>query len=198
MNKLVVSNLVHRPLRSLISVVAVAVEVTLILLVVGLLVGMLNDSKQRQAGIGADIMVQPPGSSFFSSVSGAPTSIKLVERLRDKPHVVVVAPVIQQLNTTGTVEVISGIDLATYEALGGPFRFLAGGPFRGPNEVIVDEYFARDNYVQVGDNLDTLNHSVRICGIVQQGKGARTFLASPLTAAASAVTGVVTDVRTLL
>jgi 3-isopropylmalate/(R)-2-methylmalate dehydratase large subunit len=32
----------------------------------------------------------------------------------------------------------------------------------------------------------------------RQGKGARTFLASPLTAAASAVTGVVTDVRTLL
>jgi 3-isopropylmalate/(R)-2-methylmalate dehydratase large subunit len=32
----------------------------------------------------------------------------------------------------------------------------------------------------------------------RQGKGGRTFLASPLTAAATAVTGVVTDVRTLL
>lgn len=32
----------------------------------------------------------------------------------------------------------------------------------------------------------------------RQGKGGRTFLASPLTAAASAVTGVVTDVRSLL
>src|SRR5690349_9649443 len=32
----------------------------------------------------------------------------------------------------------------------------------------------------------------------RQGKGGRTFLASPLTAAASAVTGVVTDVRTML
>jgi 3-isopropylmalate/(R)-2-methylmalate dehydratase large subunit len=31
----------------------------------------------------------------------------------------------------------------------------------------------------------------------RQGKGGRTFLASPLTAAASAITGVVTDVRTI-
>ena len=30
----------------------------------------------------------------------------------------------------------------------------------------------------------------------RQGKGGRTFLASPLTAAAAAVTGVITDVRT--
>ena len=32
----------------------------------------------------------------------------------------------------------------------------------------------------------------------RQGKGGRTFLASPLTAAASAITGVVTDVRAML
>jgi 3-isopropylmalate/(R)-2-methylmalate dehydratase large subunit len=32
----------------------------------------------------------------------------------------------------------------------------------------------------------------------RQGKGGRTFLASPLTAVATAVTGVVTDVRTLM
>ena len=32
----------------------------------------------------------------------------------------------------------------------------------------------------------------------RQGKGGRTFLASPLTAAATAIHGVITDVRTML
>ena len=54
MNKMIVSNLAHRPLRSAISVVAIALEVTLILLIVGFALGMLHDSRSRQAGIGAD------------------------------------------------------------------------------------------------------------------------------------------------
>jgi len=39
-------------LRSLISVVAIALEVTMILLIVGLSLGMLQDSRTRTAGIG--------------------------------------------------------------------------------------------------------------------------------------------------
>jgi putative ABC transport system permease protein len=60
MNRMIIANLVHRPIRSLISVIAIAVEVTLILVIVGLSMGMMNDAKQRQKGIGADVIVQPP------------------------------------------------------------------------------------------------------------------------------------------
>ena len=72
MNRMIVGNLLHRPVRSLISIVAIALEVTLILLIVGLCYGMLNDSKNRTAGIGADVIVQPPGSTFLAGISGAP------------------------------------------------------------------------------------------------------------------------------
>ena len=54
MNKLVIANLLHRPLRSLISITAVAIEVIMILSIVGIFMGMLNDQKQRTNGIGAD------------------------------------------------------------------------------------------------------------------------------------------------
>jgi len=40
---------------------AIAIEVTLILLIVGLSIGILRDSAERTRGIGADVMVSPPG-----------------------------------------------------------------------------------------------------------------------------------------
>ena len=132
MNKMIVANLVHRPFRTLISVIAVAVEVTLILLIVGLSIGMLTDAKNRQVGIGADIMVQPPGSSLLMGVSGAPVSIKVADKLRKLEHVVAVAPVVTQLSTAGNLEVIDGIDLKSFEAMGGPFHYLSGGPSKAP------------------------------------------------------------------
>jgi len=175
MNKMIVGNLLYRPIRSLISVVAVALEVTLILLIVGLSLGMVNDSKQRQAGIGADVVVMPPGSSALVGLTGAPMPIKIGDVLAKLPHVAVVAPVVTQVSTNGALEVIAGIDLNSYEALG-PFRFLQGGPFQGPNDVLIDDILAQAKHYHVGDHIEVLQNEFRVAGIVAPGKGARKFL----------------------
>src|SRR5205807_7029775 len=138
MNKMIVANLTNRPLRSLISITAVAVEVTLILLIVGLALGILDDNKTRQKGTGADIMVRPPGSANFSAFSSAPVSIKIGDIIRKQPHVAAVAPVVMQ--TTNNIEILNGIDIQTFEELGGPMRYLEGGPFQGPYDMIVDDF----------------------------------------------------------
>src|SRR6184192_742270 len=176
MNKMIVANLVHRPIRSLISIIAIALEVTLILLIVGLCYGMLNDSKNRTAGIGADVIVQPPGSTFLAGISGAPVSIKIANLLAKVPHVTAVSPVIWQVSTGGALEVIDGIDLKSFEAIGGPFRFVKGGPFQGPDDAIIDDYIARQRHYKVGDKMELLNHDFRVCGIVEAGRGARKFV----------------------
>jgi putative ABC transport system permease protein len=176
MNKMVVANLVHRPIRSLISIVAIALEVTLILLIVGLCYGIMNDNKHRTAGIGFDVIVQPPGSSFFQGLSGAPVSVKVAHVLRGMPHVKVVSPVVWTIATGGGVEVIDGIDLDSFEALGGPFTYLKGGPFHGPDDLLVDDFIARQRRVKVGDVMVISNHQFRICGIVENGRGARKFV----------------------
>jgi putative ABC transport system permease protein len=176
MNKMVVANLVHRPIRSFISIIAIALEVTLILLIVGLCYGIMNDTKNRNAGIGADVIVQPPGSSFFSAIGGAPVSVKIADVLSRMPHVKVVSPVVWQIATGGGVEVIDGIDPQSFEALGGPFVYVKGGPMRGPDDVLVDDFIARQRRVKVGDPMEILNHQFRVCGIVENGRGARKFV----------------------
>jgi len=176
MNKMVINNLLYRPIRSLISVLAVGFEVLLILLIVGLSLGMLNDSKNRQAGIGADVIVRPPGSSAMVGLSGAPVSIKLADILRKQPHVTAVTPIVTQLASNSALEVIYGIDLESFNAVSGGFRFVEGTPFTGPNDIIVDDFFAASKQYHVGDTLELLNHKFTICGIVENGKGARKFL----------------------
>ena len=176
MNRMIVGNLVHRPLRSLISVVAIALEVTMILLIVGLSLGMLQDSRTRTAGIGADVLVRPPGSSFISAFSGAPMPIKIGGVLAKLPHVKSVAPVITQVAATGSLEIIAGIDLPSYESMSAGFHYLAGGPFQGPYDVLVDDLFAKSNHAKVGGTIEILNNKFRIAGIVERGKGARKFV----------------------
>jgi putative ABC transport system permease protein len=176
MNKMIVANLVHRPVRSLISVIAIAVEVTLILIIVGLSLGMLNDAAERQRGIGADVTVQPPNASQLTGFNGAPMSIKIADIIRKLPHVAEVSPVVWQANTAGTIEVIYGIDLDSFQKLGGAFHYLQGGPFTGPDQVLVDDYIATQNHIHAGETIKVLNHNVTVAGVVEHGKGARKFL----------------------
>ncbi|MGD1023260.1 MAG: FtsX-like permease family protein [Candidatus Sulfotelmatobacter sp.] len=175
-SKMVVANLVQRPIRSLISISAVALEVILILLIVAFFYGQLNGSKASQMGVGADVMVQPPGSSALVGVTGAPMPVKVGDKLRQLPHVLVAAPVIWELTTKPSLEIIYGIDIDSYNSISPPFRFLSGGPFQEPYDVIVDDYFAGAKRVKVGDSVEILNNQFRICGIVEHGKGARKFL----------------------
>ena len=176
MNKLIISNLVHRPIRSLISITAIAVEVTLILVIVGLSMGILNDSKARTAGIGADVMVRPPGSTNLVGMSGAPAPIKIADILRKLPHVVDVSPVVTQLNSGKSLEILYGIDIDTFQKLSNGFTFLEGGPFTGPDDIIIDDIAAASAHLHVGSTMEVLNHTFHVCGVVQNGKGARKFM----------------------
>jgi putative ABC transport system permease protein len=178
MNKMVVANLAHRPTRSFIAASAVALEVTMILLVVALFYGTLNGSKENQTDIGWDLMVYPPSSSMFLGTSGSPISIKVGNVLQRVSDVNVVAPVIWSINQK-PFELIYGIDLNSYEKLIPSFRFLSGGPFQGPNDVIVDDYFAHMDHKGVGDTIEVLNKPFRICGVVPHGVGGRKFVPLP-------------------
>lgn len=176
MNKLIFANLLHRPVRSIISVLAVAIEVVMILSIAGVFMGMLNDTKTRTHGIGADVMVSPPGASLFVAMSGAPMPVKFADALRRLDHVTVVSPVNAKFSTAGKPEILYGIDYDSFSALK-PFAYIAGGKFEHPDDVIVDDVFAgADKGYHVGDTITILKHPFHISGIVEHGKGGRKMI----------------------
>jgi putative ABC transport system permease protein len=179
MNKLVIANLLHRPLRSLISITAVAIEVVMILSIVGIFMGMLNDQKARTNGIGADLMMRSSNANNMNGMGATSIPVAYADVVRKLPHVTVVSPAaLQTAMTQSAVEIISGIDYSSYDALR-PFVFLSGGGFKGPDDVIVDDVFARSKNPQtgkpyaVGDTLEVINTPFHVCGIVEHGKGFR-------------------------
>jgi putative ABC transport system permease protein len=176
MGELIVRNLLHRPLRTFIGVMAVAVEVALVVLIVGLTSGLLTETAKRIQGIGADVMLQPPAASIFLGFSGSPMPIKIGAKLEELKYVQAVAPALLQFNSSGGVEVIYGIDPDSFRAVSGGFVFLHGHDMEGPDDLLVDDWEARAKNIKVGDTYNLLNHDWHVTAIIEHGKGARLFV----------------------
>jgi len=176
MGELIFRNLLHRPLRTLIGVMAVAVEVALVVLIVGLTSGLLTETAKRIEGIGADVMVQAPAASIFLGFSGSPMPIKIADKLQEVKYAQAVAPALLQFNSTGAVETIWGIDRESFHAVSGGFVFMEGHDMEGPDDLLVDDWAAKAKHIKVGDTYNLLNHDWHVAAIIEHGKGARLFV----------------------
>ena len=168
LNKLIFANLTHRPVRTLLSVLAIAVEVTMILTLVGVSYGTLDSQSARARGVGADIIVRPPGSSLMAALSSSPISDKYVAWMMQQPHVVLATgTVVQGLSGFDS---ITGINFAAFNKMNGGFTYLSGGDPANDNDMVVDEYYARQHKLQVGSTLTLIDHNWNVSGIMQGGK----------------------------
>jgi len=166
--KLVVENIKHKPMRSLLSILLIGVPVTLILTLVGLSHGMLDDAERRARGSGADIMLRGSNATAILSSSSATLPEKFLDFLARQPHVKAAMGVI-----THAIElplVVNGVDLAQFDKMNGGLQYLAGGPFQGPDDVIIDRYYAQQKKKRVGDTIEIMNRPWRVSGIVDGGQ----------------------------
>jgi putative ABC transport system permease protein len=173
---MIVQNVLHRPVRTLITAIAVAVEVALVIMVVGLTSGLISDVAKRTEGVGADIMVQPPSASIFMAFGGAPMPISIANKLEQLEYVQAVAPVLLQFNSVNGFEIVYGIQPETFRAVSGGFVFHAGHDLEGADDILVDDIYARSKKAKVGQALTVFNREFHIAGIVEHGKGARLFV----------------------
>jgi len=175
MGELIVRNLLHRPLRTLIGAMGIAVEVALVVLIVGLTSGLLTETARRIEGIGADIMLQPPSASFLLAFGSAPMPIKIGDKLAELKYVQSVAPVLFQFNTSG-VEIVYGIEQESFRAVSGGFVFLQGHDLESPDDILVDDIAAKTKNIQPGESYRIFDHDWHVAGIVEHGKGSRLFV----------------------
>jgi putative ABC transport system permease protein len=170
--KLVLENLKHRPIRTFLTVIAIGLQVTLVLTIVGLSRGMIEAAKIRNRGVGADILVRPPGAAIIG-MSGAPMPEGVVALLEKQPHVALAQGVV--LHPIGGLESITGIDLDRFSKMSGGLEYIKGGPFQQPDDILVDENFANQRKVSVGDTVQLANHDWHVRGIVGPGKLSKVF-----------------------
>jgi putative ABC transport system permease protein len=169
-NKLVVENLKHRPVRTFLSVVAISLQVTMVLTLVGLGKGMMDEQARRARGVGADIVIRPPSSSVIN-FSGNMSSKFIPVIIEKEPHVAAATGVL--LQGTDMFNYVTGVELKSFDKLNGGFRFVEGGPFQSSTDVMVDSYYAQQHKLHVGDTLTALNQPWRVSGIYETGMLAR-------------------------
>jgi len=169
------NNLKARPIRTTLSVMGVALQVTFVLLIVGMTLGWVNDWQKRVEGVGADLLVQAPNASIFFQFSNAVLPESLGESLQKVSGVDEVSPVLVIANQKN-LEIVYGIDYASFNGLSKGFVFHAGGPFAGASDLIVDDLQAARHHLHVGDKYPLLGRDFTVCGIVAHGKGARSYI----------------------
>jgi putative ABC transport system permease protein len=177
LNRLIFANLAHRPVRTLLSVLAIAVEVTMILTLVGVSHGTLDSTANRARGVGADVVIRPPNSSVMSSLNSAPISDKYVDWLAHQPHVTIATgTAIQSLTFPDS---ITGIDFASFNKMSGGFTYVDGADPATDTDIAMDEYYARQKHLRVGDSVQLVNHTWRVSGIYEDGKLTRICVRLP-------------------
>lgn len=159
-------------MRTLLSVLLIGVPVMLILTLVGVSHGFIEDSHRRTLGVGADIFVWPPGHSF-TSFSGAPMPDKIVDRLAKEPHIKQATGVVTVSAGKMPWDSITGIDYQAFKQMSGGFRFVEGDEnniFQKPGDVVVTTEFAKEQNVHLNGKVKLMNRDWNVAGVVEPGK----------------------------
>jgi putative ABC transport system permease protein len=175
--QIVLSGLRARPVRTAVGIIAVTLEVVLILMLVGITNGNVNETGKRVAGVGGEIVIKDADASYIIAISEAILPVpEITDMVKPVPGVKAVTPIITATEGGGFGTVVSGIDPESFNAVSGGFTYLDGHMFSAPHEALVDDWQARKKNIHVGDEVKILNKPYKISGIVKAGKMSRIFM----------------------
>ena len=175
MDNLVLSNMTHRPARTFVSILGVAVGVLLIVFTVGLAHGVLRERGRRESEVGAEIMVRASGSIGLSGTQRFSMPVSRADEIQKIEGVRAAVPVGQNTDTSDTgfgMRVIDGIPFERYSQLSG-LHLIEGRGLQGGDEAIVDSFWREQRKVKVGDAVKLFGGDFSIVGVYEPPGGGR-------------------------
>ena len=173
MDSLVTSNIRQRPVRTIISVIGVALGVALVMLFTGLTHGMSSDLQRRSSNMRGEIIFTRKGSMNVTS-SSANLSTKYTERLQQIEGIESVTPVIRYIYQSGGIgfDQLDGVEWDNFARMNNLQMVEGRGPQQN-DEVVIDETKAKRNH-PVGSTLKIFGDKLyRVVGIYSPESGAR-------------------------
>jgi putative ABC transport system permease protein len=164
MARLLIRSLLTDKGRTLLSILAVAAAIALVLLLEGFKVGLYQQVRAYRESLPVQLIATQAGVANMSLARLAlpPTAWTDVERVEgvEAAHPLVIAPMIF---TTG--ETKTPVSVIGYHDVGGPQWIAVGRSIAGPGELVMDRPLARKHDLEVGDNTVVLGKEFRVVGL---------------------------------
>jgi len=168
MISLVYRQLVHTSLRTMMTMMAIASALAVILLLEGFLSGLYIQLKNVSLNRGADLIVAQSGvSNFVASRSLLPQlSRRRIEAIEGvvEAHPFIMVPVIYEKEGYRK----SPIFFVVYDTAGGASSIIAGRTVSKPKDIVIDESLAVLYDLKVGDPFVVADYEFRVAGIAEQ------------------------------
>ena len=176
MDSLIFSNMLHRPARTVVSILGIAIGVLLIVFTVGLSNGTMRERGKREGNVGAEIMFRASGSLGLSGTESfrLPTALRNeIQKVDGVSRVVALGQnsVATKDNNTGN-RLIDGVEFDDYADVVG-IDIIDGRKLGSGDEAIVDTGFQNQKNYVVGQKIDLYEREFTIVGTYEPAAGAR-------------------------
>jgi putative ABC transport system permease protein len=177
MDNLVFSNVLHRPARTIVSILGIAVGVLLIVFTVGLANGSMRGQAQREANVGAEIFFRASGSIGMSGSDTFRLPVSMQKDIETVEGVQTAVPIGQNMVEAKESKVgqrlVDGINFDEYAQIAG-LKLIEGRKFSdNTDEAVIDTAWQKQIKIQVGDMFEVYERKFKIVGTYEPAAGAR-------------------------
>lgn len=169
--------MLHRPARTLVSVVGIGVGILLIVFTIGLANGSMRERAHREANIDAEIMFRPSGSIGVSGSDSLRLPVSMITEIERIEGVAAVIPIAQNSvpakdGITGS-RFVDGVSFSTYAAVAGLQIMQGRAMVDGQDEMMSDVAWLERRNMKIGDKFEIYDRDFTVVGTYEPSSGAR-------------------------